>query len=92
MHERARNLDALAHALRIGGDLSVLCILQRHELDRASHSGADVGQPIELGAGANEFLTRQKGMDGLPLGNEAEDAIDVWMSGDGRAIAKHLAG
>ncbi len=82
--EGGRHLHALAHALGVGGDLAVLCVLHLDGGERALRGR--VVEAVELGVGDDELTAGEEVVHRLALGHDAHVLVDLLVLPDRGAV------
>ena len=80
--ERRRELDALAHALGVGADPALGRLDHVDDLERPLGGRARVGEPVQLGVGADELPAGEVAEAHLALGHQPDRAVGVGVAPD----------
>ena len=91
MHERAGDLDPLAHALGIRADGSVLRRLEIHQRNRAGRRSFGIGELLEPGVHTHELFARQERVHRLAFGHEAQSLVNGGIARRFHPVHEHLA-
>ncbi len=92
VHQRLRELDALAHALAVGANLLPGGVEQIHAVERARGRGIGVGvaQSVKADERRNPLEPRHAVVEGVLLGTEADARVDARVAPD--RLAQHVDG
>ena len=90
--ERAGDLGALAHALRVRPDRAIGRLGQVDRGDRPGGGRVRVGDALQSRVEARELETGQVRVDGLALGDEPDVAVHLGSAPGGRALDEDAAG
>ena len=78
VHQCAGDLDPLAHPLGVASrSARPARVREVHGCDGLLDRGVDEGEPVEHGVHAHELPPGEEGIERLPLGNDADFAVDV---------------
>jgi hypothetical protein len=91
MNERAGDLDALPHSLRVGADASMLGRLEIDERNGSRRRALDFLELLQPCAHAHELVACEERVHRFALRHERQRAIDLGSSGRGRSVDQHLA-
>ena len=92
MDQRRRQLDALAHALRVGADRSVGRVAHLDRGDRRLRRGRDIGDGLQLGVYPYELASGQIPRDRLALRDEPDHRVDGGVAEGGPTADTHGPG
>src|SRR5690606_31176280 len=92
VHKGGRHLDALLHALGVVPDLAAGGIVHLHQPDRAARGRLRIRQPVQLRHREDELLPGEEVVGRLPLGDEAQAAVDPGVLPDRLPVQRDGAG